>query len=108
MFSKIAILMTATMAALVVAGDINDSCNSGPIQCCNQVFGSGSKESNFLHSIVGAVVNPITAQAGLSCNPITAIGVGSGGQCSSQPVCCTGNHMGGLVVVGCSPVNVNA
>ncbi|KAF9555388.1 hydrophobin-domain-containing protein [Agrocybe pediades] len=46
--------------------------------------------------------------AGLSCNPITAIGVGSGGQCSSQPVCCTGNHMGGLVVVGCSPVNVNA
>jgi len=34
MFSKVAILMTATMAALVVAGDINDSCNSGPVQCC--------------------------------------------------------------------------
>jgi len=115
MFSKAAILMTATMAALVVAGDINDSCNSGPVQCCrwpltcspfsriliiwtlgNQTFESGSEASNFLHGIVNAVVNPVSAQAGLICNPISVIGVGSGAQCSSQPVCCTGNHMGEL------------
>ncbi|KAF9561698.1 fungal hydrophobin [Agrocybe pediades] len=90
------------------SGDITNSCNSGPVQCCNQTFDAGSKESTFLHSAVGAVVGAVTAQAGVACNPITAIGVGSGGQCSSQPVCCTGNHMNGLVVVGCSPVNVNA
>ncbi|KAF9553997.1 fungal hydrophobin, partial [Agrocybe pediades] len=60
-----------------------------------------------LHRLLGVVVDPIAAQAGLSCVPISAVGVGAGGECDSQLVCCANNHMRGLVVVGCSPINVN-
>ncbi|KAF9563447.1 fungal hydrophobin [Agrocybe pediades] len=115
MFSKFAVAFAATMAVFVAAGpvgypsgDITNSCNSGPVQCCNAMYDSKSKEGNVLLGLVGVAVNAVTAQVGLECNPITAIGVGSGAQCTSQPVCCTGNHFDGLVAVGCSPVGVNA
>ncbi|KAF9561683.1 fungal hydrophobin [Agrocybe pediades] len=87
--------------------NIVDSCNTGAVQCCDQIFPAESEQANWLGGLVGATVGAITAGVGLSCVPITVIGVGSGGQCASQPVCCTENHMNGLVTLGCNPINVN-
>ncbi|KAF9561680.1 fungal hydrophobin [Agrocybe pediades] len=116
-FSRVALLVAASVASLVAAvpygghhiGDNNiiNSCNTGSVQCCNQVFEAGSEQSNWLHGLIGVALGAVNAQAGLACNPITAIGVGNGAQCTSQPVCCTGNHMNGLIAVGCNPININ-
>jgi hypothetical protein len=110
MFSKLAILAAASMAVFVAAapqGGINNSCNTGPVQCCNQMMKSDSAQATFLTSLLGISLEGITGQVGAQCSPITAIGLGSGSSCSSQPVCCSNNSFNGLVAVGCSPVNLN-
>ena len=79
MFSKVALLVTAAFAASAMASPVYGSCNSGPVQCCGSVHQAGSIEANdVLAGLVGAILGPITAQVGAQCNPITAIGVGSG------------------------------
>ncbi|KAF4622374.1 hypothetical protein D9613_009285 [Agrocybe pediades] len=111
MFSKVAVLFAASMAVFVAAapapGGIENSCNSGPVQCCNSLMDSDSSQANVLLSLLNVVVGPITGQIGASCSPITAIGLGSGASCSSQPVCCSNNSFNGLIAIGCSPINLN-
>ncbi|KAH9475250.1 Fruiting body protein SC1 [Psilocybe cubensis] len=112
MFSKVAILAAASMAVFVAAaptgssGDIQDSCNTGAVQCCNQSFSSDSSEANLLRTLLGVVLGPVTGQIGLQCTPLSVLAV-SGNSCSSQPVCCTDNTFNGLINVGCTPINVN-
>nr|AHZ18297.1 hydrophobin 1 [Tricholoma vaccinum] len=108
MFSKV-VVFVAALAAFVAASPVpgaDSQCNTGPVQCCNSVYQSQSQEGSLLASLVGANVQDANLMAGIQCSPITAIGLGSGSKCSQQPVCCSGNHMNGLVVVGCSPVNL--
>lgn len=81
MFSKAALLVAAAMAAFVVATPIpgNDSqCNTGPVQCCQQVHESQSAQGTFLASLVGLSAGDITGLVGAQCSPITAVGLGSG------------------------------
>lgn len=86
----------------------NNQCNTGPIQCCNTVAACGSHQGiDDLISVLGLSV-PIGTQVGASCSPITAVGTGSGAQCSSQTVCCEQNDWNGLINIGCMPVNINA
>ncbi|KAJ8454312.1 hypothetical protein ONZ51_g13098 [Trametes cubensis] len=48
----------------------------------------------------------ITGLIGLGCSPITVVGVGSGNACSSNAVCCTNNNVGGLLSIGCVPIDL--
>lgn len=97
-------------------------CNTGNVQCCNTV--GHAKDGGIVEhglSVLGAVVagNPMV---GLSCTPITVVGVGSGASwyisllistarqlltpyvhSNQQTVCCEGNQFNGLVNVGCTP-----
>ncbi|KAJ3493630.1 hypothetical protein NLJ89_g10971 [Agrocybe chaxingu] len=112
MFSKVALFTAATMAVFVAAapapqGGINNSCNTGPVQCCNSLYESESEQGNILKALIGIATGPIGAFVGAQCSPISAIGLGSGASCNSQPVCCSDNKFNGLVAVGCSPVNLN-
>jgi len=116
MFSKLALLAAASMVVFVAAAPgvappttyniIENSCNSGAVQCCDQQFDSNSDETSLLAGIVGADIAPITAQAGVTCTPVTGIGA-SGTSCSTQPVCCEDNNFYGFVAFGCNPVNAN-
>ncbi|KAJ3565975.1 hypothetical protein NP233_g7293 [Leucocoprinus birnbaumii] len=81
-------------------------CNTGDLQCCNSVQSSSSGAVSLLAGLLGVVLGPVDALVGLTCNPISVIGVG-GNSCSAQPVCCTGNSFSGLLVLGCTPVNIN-
>ncbi|KAF4610017.1 hypothetical protein D9613_010527 [Agrocybe pediades] len=113
MFStRVAVFIAASMAMFAAAspafvGDIHDSCATGEFQCCDQIFDSDSEQGNWLAGLIGATVGAVTAQVGVSCVPVTVIGVGSGGQCQNQPVCCTQNPMNGLIVAGCNPIGAN-
>nr|AHZ18298.1 hydrophobin 2 [Tricholoma vaccinum] len=106
MFSKV-VFFVAAMAAFVAATPIpgtSGQCNTGPVQCCNSVYQSQSAESALIASIVGLNLQGITGSIGTQCSPISAVGVGSNH--SQQPVCCENNNYNGLIVVGCSPVNL--
>ncbi|KAK7438441.1 Hydrophobin-3 [Stygiomarasmius scandens] len=113
MFSRLSTLVVAiTAASLAVAVPTDggaqpaSQCNTGALQCCNSVQAANSSAVSTLAGLLGIVLGPITGQVGLTCNPISVIGVG-GNSCSAQPVCCTGNNFNGLIVAGCTPVNLN-
>jgi hypothetical protein len=85
---------------------INNSCNGGTIQCCNSVTNANSSVRKAIEDLLGLVVAPNVA-VGLTCTPLSAVGLSSG-TCSQQSVCCEDNSFNGVVAVGCSPININA
>ncbi|KAF8799956.1 hydrophobin-251 [Phlegmacium glaucopus] len=112
MYSKLALFAAASMAAFVAAvptysaGGIENSCNTGSIQCCNSLQSSSSSVADSLKGIFGVATGPITGDVGVNCSPLTLIGL-SGNSCSAQPVCCSNNSFNGLIAVGCTPLNLN-
>ncbi|KAF8068960.1 hydrophobin [Lyophyllum atratum] len=89
-----------------------NQCNTGTIQCCNGVRKASDPGVLALLGLLGGLggitggLGGITGLVGLNCTPIPIIGAG-GNSCNAQPVCCTGNNFSGLVVIGCSPINLN-
>ncbi|KAL4262258.1 Hydrophobin [Pleurotus pulmonarius] len=81
-------------------------CNTGSIQCCNSVQAASSPAVGLLAGLLGIVLGPLTGLVGLTCSPLSVIGIGSN-SCSAQTVCCTGNSFNGLIVLGCSPINLS-
>ncbi|KAL9709661.1 hypothetical protein Ac2012v2_007399 [Leucoagaricus gongylophorus] len=87
----------------------HSQCNTGPVQCCHQSFDSNSHEVKnllALNNIGLGVLSGVTGMVGAECTPITALGVGSGGNCAGQTVCCTRNGLAGAISVGCNNFNV--
>jgi len=109
MFSKVALFVAASMAVFATAlpAGGSGSCNTGEMHCCNQTQTAQSVKKTDLAALLGLDLGSIQGLVGTSCTPLTAVGL-AGNSCSQQPVCCTDNHFNGLVVVGCSPINVNA
>ncbi|KAF9465337.1 hydrophobin [Collybia nuda] len=110
MFSKITLLLVATLILPIIATPVPDnvnSCNTGTIQCCQQFFDSDSASATALLGLAGLLGDGATGQIGTNCTPITPIGLGSGSNCRQAPMCCTENSYNGLIVVGCNPINVS-
>ncbi|KAF5354774.1 hypothetical protein D9756_005705 [Leucocoprinus leucothites] len=103
--AALTIALPAFVAATAIPRD-GGSCNTGPISCCNSVQQSGSTQVNQLAGLLGIVLPTIQGLVGLNCSPLNVIGLG-GNSCSSQPVCCSNNSFGGLISLGCNPINLN-
>ncbi|KAG7442197.1 fungal hydrophobin [Guyanagaster necrorhizus] len=84
-----------------------DSCTTGEVQCCQSVQNSGSTSNltTTLFGLIGVVVGDLGVNVGLTCSPISVIGVG-GNSCSAQTVCCENNSFNGVIALGCTPINV--
>ncbi|KDQ55051.1 hypothetical protein JAAARDRAFT_692493 [Jaapia argillacea MUCL 33604] len=104
-FTTLSILAVAT-AAWDTTPIPASQCTTGPIQCCDTVESASSPAAAGILASIGVVVQDVTALVGLTCSPITVIGVGSGSSCSASPVCCTDNSHGGLISIGCVPVTL--
>ncbi|KIY49461.1 fungal hydrophobin [Fistulina hepatica ATCC 64428] len=78
------------------------SCNTGTIQCCNQVQSADDLGLSGLMWLLGMGID---VPVGLNCDPIPVSGIGSLA-CTAQTVCCENNSFSGLIAVGCSPINV--
>jgi hypothetical protein len=106
---KLAALTTVAVATLAAAtggsGSPSNQCNTGTLQCCNSVQAADSPTVSTLLGLLGIAVGDVTALVGVTCSPITVIGVGSS-SCSAQPVCCTNNSFKGVVALGCTPINL--
>ncbi|KAF8054234.1 hydrophobin-251 [Lyophyllum atratum] len=99
------LLALPLLAAAGPHGGVNQ-CNTGSVQCCNSVQNADDKSVAGILGFLGVAVQGLTGQVGLTCNPISGIGIG-GNSCASQPVCCTDNSFNGVIALGCSPINVN-
>ncbi|KAF8875135.1 fungal hydrophobin-domain-containing protein [Infundibulicybe gibba] len=84
-------------------------CNTGNLQCCNSTQESSNTNASLtsILGLLGVVVGALTGQVGVSCSPVTLIGL-AGNSCSAQPVCCSKNSFNGVVALGCTPININA
>ncbi|KAG7441378.1 hydrophobin [Guyanagaster necrorhizus] len=102
-FTLLALPIFASATVLPRGG--SSGCTSGTLECCSSVQDPSSNAVQTVLADVGVDVGDITVPVGLTCDPITVIGVGSN-QCSSQAACCTGENYNGLAVLGCIPVNV--
>ncbi|KAF5322781.1 hypothetical protein D9619_000600 [Psilocybe cf. subviscida] len=102
----LASLAVSTLAAATPLEARTGQCSTGTAQCCNSVQAANSPSVATLLGLLGIVVSTVTAQVGVTCSPITAVGVG-GTSCSAQPVCCTDNSFNGVVALGCTPINAN-
>ncbi|KAF8980782.1 fungal hydrophobin-domain-containing protein [Cyathus striatus] len=107
---KVAVIISAlAVAAAALPQTTVSQCNTGDLQCCKSrqsVQSSSNPSVASLLGLLGAVVQGAAVQVGLTCSPISVIGVG-GNSCTAQPVCCTGNNFNGLVALGCTPVNLS-
>ncbi|KAG6833259.1 hypothetical protein H0H87_009434 [Tephrocybe sp. NHM501043] len=81
------------------------TCSTGPVQCCNSVTTASSPVASLLTGLLGIVVGGDVA-VGLTCSPLSVIGVG-GSSCNAQTVCCENNNFNGLIAIGCTPININ-
>lgn len=53
-------------------------CNTGDAQCCNSVTKASDPSTAALLGLLGIVVQGVDVLVGLTCTPITVIGVGQG------------------------------
>ncbi|KAF5377859.1 hypothetical protein D9615_006748 [Tricholomella constricta] len=100
-------IATASLVLATPVPEIVQSCNTGTIQCCQQFFDSHTDSAHTLLGLAGIIGGSPLGQVGTSCTPITPIGLGSGNNCRQAPMCCSENNYNGLVVVGCTPINVS-
>ncbi|KAF5348084.1 hypothetical protein D9758_010063 [Tetrapyrgos nigripes] len=102
------IITISALATLAVATDPTPAsqCNTGGLQCCNNVQTTPTGVVPGLLKLLGIVLGAVDVPIGVTCNPISVIGIG-GDSCTAQPVCCENNSFNGVVALGCSPVNLN-
>ncbi|KAK0464028.1 hydrophobin-251 [Armillaria novae-zelandiae] len=107
--SSFAILLTLATATVLprTDGAPCGSSGSAQAQCCQSTENSDnlSPSTKGLLAGLGVVVGDLTADVGLTCSPISVIGVG-GTNCNAQTVCCENNNFNGVVALGCTPINV--
>ncbi|KAJ7076533.1 hydrophobin [Mycena belliarum] len=86
------------------------ACNTGSLKCCNSIQSASSGPVGLLLGLLGIVLPAAEANAnvGLTCSPITVLGIlPSGSKCTQQTACCTGNtYNGGLVNVDCNNISL--
>ncbi|KAF8916197.1 hydrophobin-251 [Mucidula mucida] len=109
---KLVTLTTLALAAFAAAtptpaprADGDGQCATGPIQCCDTTTTATDPLVSVILSLLGIVLPDLTAIIGINCSPLTIIGVG-GSECSANPVCCENNSVGGLISIGCIPINI--
>ncbi|PBK84622.1 hydrophobin 2 [Armillaria gallica] len=104
-FTLLALSMAAMVSGLPASTVTGGSCNTGTLECCKSVQSPTSSPIQTLLGLLNIPIGSVTAQVGLTCNPITIVGLGTT-QCANQPACCTGNNYNGLVALGCTPINL--
>ncbi|ESK89606.1 hydrophobin [Moniliophthora roreri MCA 2997] len=102
MFTKSVAFALTTFSVLAAASE----CSTGPVHCCNSVQAANSPTAAGLLGLLGIAIQSVTGQVGVTCSPISALGLG-GNSCSAQTVCCENNNFNGIVALGCTPINVS-
>ncbi|KAN0073728.1 hypothetical protein V8E55_011982 [Tylopilus felleus] len=112
MFSRLATLLpfaalvavaTAAPSAVKARNGGGSTCSTGNTICCNNAFSNPLTFVPLAGSLISAI---ISADAGITCSPISVLAV-SGTSCTSQVACCDNDNFNSLIGVNCSPININ-
>ncbi|KAK0493639.1 hydrophobin 2 [Armillaria luteobubalina] len=106
-FTLLALPILATATAIVPRTDGAACSATGTAQCCSSTQSPGNLSGpvQALLGLLGVALGSLTADIGLTCTPITVLGIGST-QCNNQVVCCDNNSFNGVVALGCTPINI--
>ncbi|SJL14482.1 related to Fruiting body protein SC1 [Armillaria ostoyae] len=104
----LALPLLATASILPRGGGEGVACATGTVQCCDDTQSPTDLTApvSTLLGTLGVVVGQLTGNVGVSCVPVTVIGVG-GTPCSSEVDCCNDNKFNGLVSLGCTPLGID-
>ncbi|KAJ7589783.1 hydrophobin 2 [Mycena floridula] len=91
-----------SLSLLLPSRPRDNSCSSGPVQCCNTV--ESAQQAQGILGALGIIIGDIAGQVGLGCAPVSIFGA-SGGQCSTNTVCCEDNS-NSLISLGCVPITL--
>ncbi|KAK7041463.1 hypothetical protein VNI00_009330 [Paramarasmius palmivorus] len=98
-------LVFFTLFTAAAAQIPTSQCTTGPVQCCGASETAGEPNASRLLYELGIVVESLDVLVGITCSPISAIGAESTA-CFAEPLCCESNDFGGLVSVGCVPIDI--
>ncbi|PBK84085.1 hydrophobin-263 [Armillaria gallica] len=108
MFARLSTFTLLALPLLATATAIprdSGTCASGTAQCCSSVQSATSNPIQNLLGLLGIALGSLTGDVGLTCSPITVLGLGTN-QCNNQVVCCQNNTFNGLIALGCNPINI--
>ncbi|KAF8161404.1 hypothetical protein B0H34DRAFT_796202 [Crassisporium funariophilum] len=74
--SSVCVFALPVLAAATAIPRDGGSCNTGAIQCCNSVQSSTSTNIASLAGLLGLDLGSLGALVGLTCNPISVLGLG--------------------------------
>lgn len=100
--------VTVTTYAPAPTASPASQCDTAALWCCNETQAANGNVVSALLTLLGVVVDPISALVGSGCTSINALGIGDGGMCTAQAVCCQNNNFASPVVIGCTPVTLGA
>ncbi|GJE95128.1 fungal hydrophobin [Phanerochaete sordida] len=108
MFSKLAIFATVALPLLAVATPAaqvarNDQPSAPTTACCDSTIPADSAAAVPILKGLGVVLQDVDVLIGLTCSPISVVGVGSGSECSGTTVSCS-NGIIGSIGIGCVPI----
>ncbi|KAI0778973.1 hypothetical protein BD413DRAFT_668161 [Trametes elegans] len=99
-FTALATLISTCAVANPIP-DVPGTCDTGPVQCCNEVKDASDPSVQGALSGLEVTLQGAVGQVGLDCNTINIIGLLSNTGCNihnyAHPVCCTEQPQGGLV-----------
>ncbi|KAJ7610433.1 hydrophobin [Roridomyces roridus] len=98
-----AVFLASCLASTLAIPQSAGLCSTGPVQCCGTVESISDPTVSRILGLPGIVVGDVTGLVGLNCVPVST----TNSQCSTSPVCCTSTQLGGLVNIGCTPVNLS-
>ncbi|KAK0200381.1 hydrophobin-251 [Desarmillaria ectypa] len=102
MFARLYTLFVALFFAIPLLASASALPRGG--ECKRAVAGLTAALRTLL-GLLGVVVGSVGVDVGITCSPLSVIGVG-GNSCSAQTVCCANNSFNGVVAIGCTPINV--
>ncbi|TFK48977.1 fungal hydrophobin [Heliocybe sulcata] len=100
-------LFTSAFAApaTVHNGATTSHCNTGSVQCCQQMQSAGTSQHAALAGLLGVAAGLLNGDIGVDCSPIGVLALGQGVRCDAHPVCCEDNS-NGFISAGCVPATV--
>ncbi|THG98444.1 hypothetical protein EW026_g3748 [Hermanssonia centrifuga] len=106
MFTRIAAFTALVLPLLAVATPAPVVRNDEPTTaCCASTIPASSADGVAILKAIGVDLSDLNVLLGLTCSPISVVGVGSGSACNSSPVSCSDGVVGGIGI-GCVPINL--